>query len=283
MLPDVCVFSKCLQFLSYSQLAEIIVELGFDGVDLTVRKDGHVLPENVRNGLPLAAKELQKVGKSIPMIATDIIDPNDPVTEDILATASSLGIKYYRMGRLKYNRSKSIIQNLEDHKYTLGKLEKLNRKYKIYGCIQNHSGPYNMVGAPVWDLHYLLKDFDPEYIGIQYDIMHATIEGAYSWPLGLELVAPWIKTIDIKDFIWEQDKSGKWEANIVPLDEGMVDYTIFLKEIRRLDIQATYSIHYEYNLGGAEFGNLHPEMEPDEIYQKIIKDLSYLKVNFLDN
>ena len=273
----VCVFSKCLQFLNYRQMAEKIVELGFDGVDLTVRKNGHVLPENAKEGLPAAANELQKVGKSIQMIATDIVDPNDQITEDILSTASSLGIKYYRLGRFIYNRSKSIFQNLNDYKQTLDKLEKLSRRYKMHACIQNHSGPFNMVGAPVWDLHYLLKDIDPEFIGIQYDIMHATAEGGYSWHLGLELMAPWIKTIDIKDFIWERDKSGKWKTKIVPLGEGMVDFSKFVNDIKRLKIKAEYSIHFEYDLGGAELGNLYSEMEQDEIYQKIKKDLSLFR------
>ncbi|OFX31453.1 MAG: hypothetical protein A2W90_09345 [Bacteroidetes bacterium GWF2_42_66] len=275
--PTICIFSKCLQFLDYQQLAEIIAKLGFDGVDLPVRKDGQVIPENVKDELPKVSKELQKVGKVISMIATDIVDANDPITEDILETASSLGIRYYRMGRLTYDHSLSINQNLDKHKRTIQSLESLNRKYQIHGCIQNHSGPYNMVGAPVWDLHYLLKDSDPEYIGVQYDIMHATAEGVYSWPLGLELVSPWIKTIDIKDFIWEKDKSEKWNTKIIPLGEGMVNYRKFIKEIKRLNIHAAYSVHCEYDLGGAENGSLHPEMEADEIYKKIKRDLSFFK------
>lgn len=277
MHPKICIFSKCLQFLSYSQIADVVTDLGFDGVDLTVRKNGHVLPENVKTDLPKAVNELQKASKTIPMIATDIVDADSQETEDILRTASSLGIKYYRIGRFIYDRSKNIIQNLNNYKQTLDKLDKLNRRYKIHGCIQNHSGSYNIVGAPVWDLHFLLKDFDPEFIGVQYDIMHATAEGGYSWPLGLELMTPWIKTVDIKNFIWEVNKSGKWNAKITPLSDGMVDYNKFMREIKRLNIQATYSIHYEYDLGGAEHGNFQPEMKQHEIFKRIKKDISFFK------
>lgn len=275
--PDICIFSKCLQFLDYQQLAEIIAKLGFDGVDLPVRKDGHVIPENVKDELPKVSKELQKAGKVISMIATDIIDANDPITENILETASSLGIRYYRMGRLTYDHSQSINQNLDMHKRTIERLENLNRKHQIHGCIQNHSGPYNMVGAPVWDLYYLLKDFDPEFIGVQYDIMHATVEGGYSWPLGLKLISPWIQTIDIKDFVWEKTPSGKWSAKIVPFGEGMVDFAKFLNEVERLNIQAAYSIHYEFNLGGAENGSQNPAMKQEIILQKIERDYNNFK------
>lgn len=275
--PDICIFSKCLQFLDYQQLAEIIAKMGLDGVDLTVRKNGHVVPENVKTDLPRAFKAFQGVSKKIPMIVTEIVDANDRYTDQILSTASSLGIKYYRIGYFRYDPTLGIIENLNKHRQAMEDLEKINRKYKIHGCYQNHSGPYNFVGGPVWDLHHLIKDMDPEFIGVQYDIMHATVEGGYSWPYGLKLVAPWIRTIDMKDFIWEEGNSGKWETKIIPMGEGMVDFNKFIKEVEHLNIQATYSIHCEYDLGGAENGSLQPKMKPDEIYKKIGKDLSFLQ------
>ena len=45
-------FSKHLAPLSIERAADVIRELGFDGVDLTVRPAGHVLPEDVTAGLP---------------------------------------------------------------------------------------------------------------------------------------------------------------------------------------------------------------------------------------
>ena len=46
------IFSKHLQFLDYQATGEMAAEMGFDGVDLTVRPKGHVFPENVKIGLP---------------------------------------------------------------------------------------------------------------------------------------------------------------------------------------------------------------------------------------
>ena len=44
---EVHVFSKHLQWLDYENMAKTASENGFDGVDLTVRPKGHVLPEKV--------------------------------------------------------------------------------------------------------------------------------------------------------------------------------------------------------------------------------------------
>ena len=46
---------------------------------------------------------------------------------------------------------------------------KLNEKYGTTAMYHRHSGPGN-VGGGVWDLWLLLKDFDPAYVGINYDV-----------------------------------------------------------------------------------------------------------------
>ena len=40
-----CAFEKFIQDLSYDQLGETIAELGFHGIEATVRKGGHIEPE----------------------------------------------------------------------------------------------------------------------------------------------------------------------------------------------------------------------------------------------
>ncbi|MGB4958710.1 MAG: twin-arginine translocation signal domain-containing protein, partial [Saprospiraceae bacterium] len=51
---NIHIFSKHLHFLDYYEAGTVAAELGFDGVDLTVRPKGHVLPENVKTDLPKA-------------------------------------------------------------------------------------------------------------------------------------------------------------------------------------------------------------------------------------
>lgn len=274
----VCIFSKCLQFLNYDELGETISKIGFNGADLTVRKGGYVLPENVKIDLPGVVKALRKAGIDVPMIVTDINDANDRYTEDILATAAELGIKYYRMGSFYYHKDNTVFKDLDGYKKKLEGLEKLNRKYDIRCGYQNHSGPWGIVGGAVWDLYYILKDFDPEYVGIQYDIAHATAEGGYSWELALKVVKPWINSLAIKDFVWQKGKK-RWETKWVPLGDGMVDFKRYSEQVNPLLSEIPITIHYEYDLGGAELGKQNPLMLHDEIYLKLAKDLHYFKNN----
>jgi L-ribulose-5-phosphate 3-epimerase len=273
-------FAKCLQFLDYDHLGEALARMGFDGADLPVRPGGTVLPEKVKTDLPRALKALQKHDRSIPMIVTAINDPEDPGTEQILGTASQLGIKYYRMGYFGYDKTKSVPENLEIHKKTMEKLERINRKYNIHGGYQNHSG--TGVGAPVWDLYWLLQDRDPAYIGVQYDICHGVTEGGVSWPLALKLLAPWIKTAAIKDFMWARENKH-WKIKYVPLGEGTVDFDAYLTQYKALGLAGPVTVHFEYDLGGAEHGKTNPAMSLADMSGYLKKDLTWLRQQFREH
>jgi len=245
MHQDVCVFSKHLQFLpDYTAMAEVAAEIGFDGVDLTVRPGGHVLPENVENDLPRAITAVESAGLKVPMMVTKISGADEPYAELTLKTAHELGIKSYRMGYFRYDNKIGVEKSLERIKTEIAGLIELNKKYQINGAYQNHSG--DRVGGPVWDLWWLMKSFDPQWIGCQYDIRHATVEGAYSWPLAMELLLPYIKTTAIKDFYWIKT-NGSWKIQNCPLGEGMVDFKRYFQYCRQAGISEPVSLHVEYD------------------------------------
>src|SRR4051812_30429205 len=81
----VAIFSKHLLFLHGEQLAQGAAEIGFDGVDLAVRKGGHVEPDRVKQDLPPLIAILRKNGLEIPMITTDIVDADSPSAEEIVS------------------------------------------------------------------------------------------------------------------------------------------------------------------------------------------------------
>lgn len=238
----ITVFSKHLQWLDYGALADTVAEAGFDGIDLTVRPGGHVLPERVAEDLPRAVQAARRAGLVVPLMTTAITDPREPHTERILRTASAQGIGFYRMGWLGYG-DQPPAEALERHRATLRALAELNRAHRIHGAYQNHAG--TNVGGPVWDLWPLVRDLDPRWMGIQYDVRHATVEGGTSWPLGLRLLHSHIRTTDIKDFRWERDERG-WSPRTVPLGEGMVDFGRYFQLVKQLGVGGPISMHFEY-------------------------------------
>ena len=240
----ITIFTKPLQWLSYDELGAMVKEIGFDGIDLPVRPGGHVLPERVADDLPRAAEAFRRAGLVLPLITTAIDDPKAASTEAILRTASALGIGYYRMNKFVYPAGRPVMEALEALHGRMAELAEVNRRYSMHGAYQNHAGVE--VGGPVWDIYPIVRGLDPRWVGVQYDIRHATAEGGTSWPLGLRLLAPHIRTIDIKDFIWSKDSRGRWRIENVPLGDGMVDFEKYFALVKELGISGPISLHFEY-------------------------------------
>ncbi|MES2830044.1 MAG: sugar phosphate isomerase/epimerase family protein [Bacteroidota bacterium] len=270
---SISIFSKNLHWADVKKMASLVAGMGFDGIDLTVRAGGHVTPENVTRDLPIAVKNIREAGLEVYTITTDIKAADEKHTRQVLKAAANLGIYNYRMGWYDYDAKLSIPIGLEQLKKNLGGLAKLNEEYGIHGDYQNHHGRF---GAAIWDLWLALKDLNPKWIGSQFDIRHATLDGAESWPVSIELIKDYIGSICIKDFYWK-NSGTKWEPVNVPLGEGMVNFSAYLKLLKKLGINKPISLHYEYALGGAESGNKSITMPENVVISKMKKDLAKLK------
>lgn len=259
-------FTKLFQNLSYEETARIASELGWDCIECPVRPGGQVLPERVEEDLPRMVEVLKKYNLTLEVMATSIHNPEEKYTEQILKTASKLGIKYYRMGWWKYDFSKSIDLQLENYKSQLRQLSVLNNEYGITGVYQNHSGG-NYVGAPIWDIYELLDGINTEYTGVHFDIGHATVESGYSWPIQFHRIEAYIKAVIVKDFKWLYVEGEKPKMSWCPIGQGSID-PVFFKMLRDIKYHGPITMHHEYEVEGSEkekLNNLIQAMKNDTI------------------
>ena len=271
-------FSKPIDSFDFEFMCECLNRSGLEGFDLTVRPGGKVEPAEVESKLPELVGRVKKYSLALDMMVTGITSADDPLTERVLKTASSVGIKHYRLGYYNFDFKTGVWESLQRYKAALKEIVELNRKYKIHGDYQNHAG--TRVGGPVWDLYELLKEFPSEYAGCQYDVRHATVEGANTWIVGMRLIAPYIGTLAIKDFTW-MTGSGRPRAVTVPLGEGMVDWDLFFKTVKELNISVPVTLHVEYPLLEREDEKLSLAQQQEIIVRKLKKDTDYLK-NYLN-
>lgn len=271
---NISIFSKHLQFLNYKDMCEAAKEIGFDGIDLTVRPKGHVLPEKVHQDLPSVTEAMKEFGFSPQMITTNVTDINNPLDVDILNVASQQKYKYYRMGWLKYSKESNILDSLQTFKDQIKNLTTLNQKLELKGTYQNHAGNY--MGSSIWDLDQVLDRISPQHTGCQYDITHATIEGGRNWELGFRLIKDHINSLVIKDFKWEK-VNNTWKSVYTPVGEGMVDFKTYFSLLKKYNINVPVSMHFEYPLGGAEKGNRSISIDKKIVFDAMKKDLNTVK------
>jgi sugar phosphate isomerase/epimerase len=273
----VSVFSKHFQWTDCQETAAIAKEAGFDGVDLTVRRGGHVLPERVEDDLPKAAEIIRGAGLELPMITAGIVDTHSPKAEAILRTASRLGIRHYRWGGFEYSASPGIPEQLAAFKERAKDLAGMNAGYNICAMYHTHSG-VNQVGASIWDLWYILKDFDNRYIGVNYDIGHATVEGGYGgWVHSARLTAPMMRGVAVKDFRWGTGKQG-WAPQWCAPGRGMVALDRFFAMLKAQRFAGPLQLHFEYpEIGAASEGKAKLDISRDQFTAVLRRDLAYVR------
>jgi sugar phosphate isomerase/epimerase len=258
--PTLCIFSKHMAKLNYEELGATAKKMGFDGVDLTVRKGGHVLPANAAQDLPKCVAVLESHGLVVPMVTTELTNASDPTARPILSTAAKLKVPYYKVGYWKYS-SPDVEALLSGVKADVATLVALNQEIGITAGYQNHSGDY--IGEAVWDTRAIISGMDPKWIGFYYDPCHATAEGGvYGWHATLDMAAPRIKMVAIKDFYWEK-RNGKWTMTMCPLGQGMVNWPAVFARLVQSGFHGPISLHMEY--------------KPADEMEAIATDFAFLK------
>jgi sugar phosphate isomerase/epimerase len=273
----VAIFSKHLLFLRGAALAEGAASIGFDGIDLAVRKGGHVEPERVKQDLPGLVATIRQHGLEVPMLTTDIIDDKSPNAEDIVSTMAELGIRHYRWGGFKYDDQQPLNKQIEMLKPRVAKLAALNGRYRVGAMFHTHSG-VDLVGASIWDLHEILEGMDPALVGVNYDVGHATVEGGFGgWINSYRISGAYLRGIAVKDFVWEKDTHGKWRPAWKPLGDGMVRFPEFFKMVAASQFSGPLQLHFEYPLAGADTGRNDIGGHKDEVFAAMRRDLGRLR------
>jgi sugar phosphate isomerase/epimerase len=243
----VIAFSKPFTNLSFDDTADLVADVGWDGIECPVRKTStHIVPERVDDDLPKMVEALKKRGREVSLITTDITGV-DRSAEQVLRAAAKLGIRRYRLGPVRYVADKSLPDQLEGIKARLRDLAQLNKTIGIQGGIQNHSGQ-DYFGAPVWDAVDVIRSLPAADIGIAFDIGHATLEGGLSWPLQARLAEPRYSLVYVKDFRWEKQERG-WRPVWCPLGEGMVAGPRFFATLAKSRYDGPVCQHHEHEIG----------------------------------
>jgi len=269
-------FSKHLGPLSITDAGKAVKDLGFRGLDLTVRPGGHVLPERVKTALPDAVQQLKDLGLTIPMITTGIVDAADPASEAIMATAAGQGIRELKLGYWPYRPFGTLKTQLDVARKALDGIEALARKQNVRASIHVHSGNY--LSAEAGNIYLLLKDRDPHHVGAYLDPGHMTLEGAASgWKLGVDLLQDYISTVAVKTFGLYPEKDAahgdtRWVEKLVPLRDGMVRWREVFACLKQLGWDGVITFHSEYQ-GSQSWRDL----TVPQLIDQTREDLAYLR------
>ena len=273
-------FSKSLVSLPIPEAGKVIKNLGFEGVDLTVRPGGHVQPEEVMRALPEAVRILKDLGLAVPLLTTSITRASDPAAKDILESAGKLGTREIKLGYWPYKGFGHYSEGLDAMARDLDGIENLARNTGVRANLHTHSGNY-MTAVPfaIWQL---IKDRDPKAIGAYLDPGHMTLEWSQSgWKMGLDLLSSRLSVLAIKDIALSPSEPGGTRSGasrvrsrpiLVPLGEGLVPWEEVMVCLRQIGFKGWASVHSEYQEGYS-----WKSLTVPEIIEQTRADMAYLQ------
>jgi L-ribulose-5-phosphate 3-epimerase len=269
--PRYCIFSKHLPDLGWADLAAATIDMGFDGIDLTVRPKGHVLPERVSEDLPRAVDAIRAKGTTIAMITTEVTSADQPTARSIFAAAGKAGIGLIKVGYWKY-ALKDVRAEAAAMGRDLAGLATLAKQFGVAIGLHNHQGN---LGSAIWDIAPHIDPLDPAAIGYYFDPRHAFAEGGgVGWKTATLLTAPRLKMIAVKDLFWQKGPKG-WVTESCPMGDGMVDWGWFSTALAQSSFAGPISVHLEYKIPGTA---------PEEIRRNTMeaakRDLAFTKRQF---
>jgi len=299
-----CLVSRHLQWTNMEEAVSVAAEAGCKAIAWTVRQGAHMLPDNVERDLPKAVELAHKAGLDTPMLITALNEGKSERAEAVLDTMRGVGIRYYRAAPFRYDYSADLAQQIEGLKPRIASLVRLNEKYGTTAMYHTHSA-YGNVGGGVWDLWLAVKDFNPQFVGLNYDLGHATIRGGTGWIETSHIAHKFVHGLSVKDFRWVKssgsatgsrgrrggppaDRSPRppWSPEMVPGGEGMVDFTGMLSYFKSVGFAGPVELYQEYqvnvpgvaepvNMLGTDFGRWKLEMPKAQYVSLLKRDVTF--------
>lgn len=270
---EIVMFTKMLKEignLTLEEAGDYILKLGFDGADLTVRERGYVPPENVVTELPKAINLLNSKGLNVPLITTSITDVKDKNAEDIIKKASECQVQYIKLGYWLYAGFGNFRKQIQNVRNKIKRLYRLGREYDVTLAIHTHAGNYLTNCATL--LYTLLEGYEPRWLCAYIDPGHLFAEtGPRGWELGLDILAPYIRVLAVKNYRWIKVKDVNtgnliWKNKMLPLKEEIVNWPAIFKCLKEIKFDGCISLHSEYK-----------DLDLKRLIDQTSEDLEYLK------
>lgn len=243
-------FTKLFRGMTIDDIATTGHALGFDGIDLLIRKGHQVEPDHPEQAAS-AVKTLEAAGLSVPMATTDITDPSQYPTEALFSACADAGIDVIRLGYWKYDPATGYQSILDSARKDLDKLSTVARKTGVKLAVQLHGGTIHGSGAQT---AALLADHDPQVLGAYPDPGNQVVQdGREDWRFTFDILKPWLCCVGVKNGGWfpaELAASGQrhWTSDWYGLSEGMVPWDEIIPALSDSGYDGLLSFHSHYEV-----------------------------------
>lgn len=244
-IPTLCVLSKALTGVWYAEIGEIVKQLGFDGVDITMMPGGLVEPSEAPVDEVRALESVHGAGLEAPIVTTGLLSPGEPWCRTLLALAGRTGVGLFKAGFNKMNGSVRIRRDSFGLSY-------VGSEYEIALNIVAGSGAPRSALCSLADARKLIEGLDPHWSGLAlHSECFAAAGGGGDGGVGeaeLAEALPQVKSVVVADYAIHTLGPGsvkEWK----PLGQGSVDFGRMFRTLARAGFTGPITVEREYKTG----------------------------------
>jgi sugar phosphate isomerase/epimerase len=248
-------------------VADRMVALGVQAIELPVRPGYQVTPETARAVMPSVVRILEGRGLSICSVA-------GPLDDDIIIACGDNGIPIVRtMVPIELAKA-GFADTIARHRARYDELLPLLDRTGVRIGVQNHSG--NAIGSAI-GLHHLMERYDPKHVCAILDMAHCAVAGE---PIELCVDLLWERMPNLINFknAYRERVNGPEESEAVFRTHwttgrhGAYSWSALVNELRRRNFTGTFVLPGEYsdpNGQGQRMG--------DDVLPYLSTDVTYLR------
>ncbi len=274
------VFTVLLPDMNAEQVFELLCGLGYDGVELRVKEDYHVPPDEILSRVKDLEDMKTRYGLAIPVLGTYLSIADRKMLIPVFEAAAILGSKGVRVslgppldGQQPYWTVVGEVQR---------QLEGLIPSIQEFGVKALFEIHFKTLISSPSLAYLLLKKFDPAYVGVIFDPGNMIVEGMGDWKVGVEVLGAYLGHVHVKNASWWKEETWNWRWD--DLESGMVEW----EEVMR----ALCSVKYDGYLSNENLKDVvlpgatgfigeklsDGSQKPSKpIQKKLAEDLQYLK------
>jgi len=279
----ISVTTVMLPHLDLKQTCELLKKLGFDGMELRVRRlaperaneapspwGRHLTdlsPDNILERADEVKSMVKEYGLEIAAFAS-ACDASDLDHARLLAEgAKAVGCPAIRLGCRGYNGTVNYNELYDEAVRNYEKALEVTRDYGIKVLVETHGGTIHVSASLA---HRILSNFDAKDIGVIYDPQNMVSDGYETTQLAIELLGDYLAHIHAgghKPAPNPPNEKGvvTWSWPGCPMAEGLYNFQKMVECLRKVD--------YKYFISIEDFRG---DISPEEILEECINFLRSL-------
>jgi sugar phosphate isomerase/epimerase len=245
--PIVCIYSGNFAKIPYSQLPDIVSGMGYDGVDLTVMKGGHVDPSVYMVNLDRAFQTFQDAGLDVPMVTTSFLSPSESYAYAIFYVSGQFGARFCRLGTWpNASESGAMGQNAAMRammiRNDLTQFAITGQRCNITPLLTNHAGSFP--GRSIQEVESILNGVPAKAFGYCFDPAQVVMEAGSpdAWEPALQAALPRLAALSLSDIAPAKDSGQR----LCALGEGTIDWKKFFSILAAAHFHGPISMPVAY-------------------------------------